>query len=600
MRRWAAHLKETLRDLPRAQEQARQLQRLLREANATWEGAAESLVAAVRELDRPGPAMRAPVLPPMSGDGWVNCAQGHAHWGRFGGAGLLVHHRGPDGVHVLMQRRGEDTHLGGTWALPGGARDSDESPAGAALRETAEESDLAQAAVQVEHVIRDDHGGWAYDTVIAVAAERVQVRGRGEESLELAWVPIEEVARLNLHPGFAASWPRLRAVLEGAPLPAPAEATPYPEAGQLGFGGAPVVPLPAHPVTGAAVAAREPLPHGDGLLNRELVTFADGTRVTYERFERPGDAAVRVLDAHVGRAVGARVPLSYALGLRDVYTDHMPGERAPADLRERAATRDGVFLGLYHAVTAKHGFGHGDLVLGPSGGLIPTGNGTASHLQIPDAANPFVQAFFRESEPRVFRWAANPLTPSDVAIIRRGLDALRPLFERLNRLPPVRGRDAALRAGRRAGPRHRRPAAEPGRPPGHAPRAGDRGPLPGPAAARLRRGRAPPPGGRGADDRRRHVHRHQRGQDVCDRRAGRADALDDPAARHGGDRPARRLRHDQPARRPRARPGAVQRALPLHGRRGQARGRARPPRHPRPPRCGWTPRRPSGSCGGSR
>ncbi|MEV4567830.1 zeta toxin family protein [Nonomuraea sp. NPDC049419] len=439
VQRWAAHLKEMLRDLPRAQEQARQLQRLLREANATWEGAAESLVAAVRELDRSAPAMRAPVLPPMSGDGWVNCAQGHAHWGRFGGAGLLVHHRGPDGVHVLMQRRGEDTHLGGTWALPGGARDSDESPAGAALRETAEESDLAQDAVQVEHVIRDDHGGWAYDTVIAVAAERVQVRGRGEETLELAWVPIEEVARLNLHPGFAASWPRLRAVLEGAPPPGPAEATPYPEAGLLGFGAAPVVPLPAHPVTGAAVAAREPLPHGDGLLNRELVTFADGTRVTYERFERPGDAAVRVLDAHVGRAVGARVPLSYALGLRDVYTDHMPGEPAPADLRERAATRDGVFLGLYHAVTAKHGFGHGDLVLGPSGGLIPTGDGTASHLQIPDAANPFVQAFFRETEPRAFRWAANPLTPSDVSIIRRGLDALRPLFERLNRLPLYEG-----------------------------------------------------------------------------------------------------------------------------------------------------------------
>ena len=37
------------------------------------------------------------------------------------------------------------------------------------------------------------------------------------ESVELRWVPLDEVADYPLHPGFAAAWPQLRAVLEGEP-----------------------------------------------------------------------------------------------------------------------------------------------------------------------------------------------------------------------------------------------------------------------------------------------------------------------------------------------------------------------------------------------
>ena len=33
------------------------------------------------------------------------------------------------------------------------------------------------------------------------------------ESIELRWVPVDEVAALPLHPGFAESWPALRARL---------------------------------------------------------------------------------------------------------------------------------------------------------------------------------------------------------------------------------------------------------------------------------------------------------------------------------------------------------------------------------------------------
>ena len=66
----------------------------------------------------------------MSGDGngWVFCSLGHRHWGRFGAAGILI----TDGLRVVLQHRAGWTHEGDTWALPGGARDSHETPAEAA------------------------------------------------------------------------------------------------------------------------------------------------------------------------------------------------------------------------------------------------------------------------------------------------------------------------------------------------------------------------------------------------------------------------------------------------------------------------------------
>jgi len=70
------------------------------------------------------------------GNGWVRCELGHRHWGRFGAAGLLAFATaGP----VLLQRRTWWSHHGGTWGLPGGARDSHESALAAALREAAED-----------------------------------------------------------------------------------------------------------------------------------------------------------------------------------------------------------------------------------------------------------------------------------------------------------------------------------------------------------------------------------------------------------------------------------------------------------------------------
>jgi 8-oxo-dGTP pyrophosphatase MutT (NUDIX family) len=144
------------------------------------------------------------------GNGWVECARGHRHWGRHGAAGLLLHAVDEAGVvRVLLQHRAAWSHHGDTWGLPGGARDSHEDVVGAALREAGEEAALELAALRVRHTFVDDHGGWAYTTVHADTPAPLATT-RNQESEALVWVAIEEVGGLDLHPGFAATWPEVR------------------------------------------------------------------------------------------------------------------------------------------------------------------------------------------------------------------------------------------------------------------------------------------------------------------------------------------------------------------------------------------------------
>jgi 8-oxo-dGTP diphosphatase len=146
------------------------------------------------------------------GNGWVRCELGHRHWGRYGAAGLLAHVAG--GGPVLLQQRTWWSHHGGTWGLPGGARDSHESVLAAALREAAEECGVPPERVRPRGIFTDDHGGWSYTTVLAAAARPFAVESDYEETEEVAWVALAEVTRLNLHPGFAEHWPELREYLE--------------------------------------------------------------------------------------------------------------------------------------------------------------------------------------------------------------------------------------------------------------------------------------------------------------------------------------------------------------------------------------------------
>lgn len=141
-----------------------------------------------------------------SGDGWVNCASGHRHWGRYGAAGLLLH----DSGRVILQHRAPWTHEGDSWGVPGGARHSDEDPLSAAVREAGEEAGLGRADVDPVGLYVDDHGGWSYATVVARATRPLQPMATDAESVSVRWHPVDQVAGLPLHSGFAAAWQRLR------------------------------------------------------------------------------------------------------------------------------------------------------------------------------------------------------------------------------------------------------------------------------------------------------------------------------------------------------------------------------------------------------
>jgi len=143
------------------------------------------------------------------GNGWVHCGCGHQHWGRFGAAGLALIRTTPR-PQVLLQLRAAWTHEGGTWGLAGGARDSHETLAEAALREAREEAEVDPGLVTVVgELVGTDHGSWSYTYVIGLAADGLTVADVTPESDALEWADLDAVAGRNLHPAFAASWPAL-------------------------------------------------------------------------------------------------------------------------------------------------------------------------------------------------------------------------------------------------------------------------------------------------------------------------------------------------------------------------------------------------------
>lgn len=158
------------------------------------------------------------------GDGWVISERGAHYWGRYGAAGLLLRAPLPDGQPaVLLQHRAVWSHQGGTWGLPGGARDSHETPEQTAVREANEEAGLRVERLAVRATLVTAQvagiGGtrWSYTTVVADADELLHTVPN-RESAEMRWVAEDEVADLPLHPGFAASWQRLRTAPALLPL----------------------------------------------------------------------------------------------------------------------------------------------------------------------------------------------------------------------------------------------------------------------------------------------------------------------------------------------------------------------------------------------
>jgi len=159
-------------------------------------------------------------------------AQGGKHWGKWGAAGLLLHHTDDKGVtRYLLQQRSFGVHKGGTYSTPGGAIDRPggltELPEAAAFREAEEEGwgNLLKHAtvtgVQQEHFGGQpgDPGTWTYHTVSAALPEMLKPSGKGSHGFENAghkWVTPEEMAKIPLHPDFVATANKL-----GRPADAP-------------------------------------------------------------------------------------------------------------------------------------------------------------------------------------------------------------------------------------------------------------------------------------------------------------------------------------------------------------------------------------------
>ncbi|MFC5379767.1 NUDIX domain-containing protein [Aquipuribacter nitratireducens] len=152
------------------------------------------------------------------GDGWVSCRCGARHWGRHGAAGLvLVRARDDGAAEVLLQHRAGWVHDGGTWAVPGGARDSHEDVVAAALREAVEEAGVQAADVVVAATVTGtDHGDWRYDYVVGVVAAGAALGAANAETEALAWRPVDERPQLPLHHGLARDWDRLAAAARRA------------------------------------------------------------------------------------------------------------------------------------------------------------------------------------------------------------------------------------------------------------------------------------------------------------------------------------------------------------------------------------------------
>lgn len=146
----------------------------------------------------------------------VTCSQGHRHWGASGAAGVLVRNVDRAGEpRYLLQLRSPGVQHGGTWSTPGGALHIGERPEEGGMREAVEELGALPDGVSAADVFTDEHGGWAYHTVVLDSPTRFATEEGDREGIRTGWFTASEVDRLNLHPSFRESWPTLRDRLGG-------------------------------------------------------------------------------------------------------------------------------------------------------------------------------------------------------------------------------------------------------------------------------------------------------------------------------------------------------------------------------------------------
>ena len=183
----------------------------------------DSQTEAARRAGLGGTPVSKIIVPPKEnvhqpGDGWIDCACGRKHWGTNGASGILLARRDATTgavTHVVMQHRAAWSAEGGTWGIPGGAIADGESPIEGALRESYEEANITPEDIEVVGSYREDHGPWAYTTVFAFEKpdHSVTPKANDDESLEIEWVPIDEVPNRKLLTAMKTDWPSFRARL---------------------------------------------------------------------------------------------------------------------------------------------------------------------------------------------------------------------------------------------------------------------------------------------------------------------------------------------------------------------------------------------------
>lgn len=197
-------------------------------------------------------------------------AKGHVHWGAAGAAGVLIRHDDQDGTRrYLMQLRSPGVQHGNTWSVPGGAMHIGEQPEDAAIREAFEElGDIPDDVIPVD-VFTDDHGGWAYHTVVLQSPTMFMpkptlvehswgsyLKVGDNEGRALGWFTADEIDAMSqdLHPSFRQSWPALHSADTGADYH-PDMA--HPEDGNIGVPNQPV-PDTDTPPTWSGIGEKAP------------------------------------------------------------------------------------------------------------------------------------------------------------------------------------------------------------------------------------------------------------------------------------------------------------------------------------------------------
>lgn len=109
-----------------------------------------------------------------------------------------------DEERLLLVRRGRGPGQG-RWSVPGGRVEAGETLAEAVVRELAEETGIEGVCGELldwVELIGDDHHFVVFDFAVQVLAPAADPRP-GDDAAEAAWVPLEDVAGLDLVDGLA-------------------------------------------------------------------------------------------------------------------------------------------------------------------------------------------------------------------------------------------------------------------------------------------------------------------------------------------------------------------------------------------------------------